>query len=390
MKKLSILLIGLLLVTGFAIGQEWAPSLSFSGSATVTFGVNLDTNATGFVNAESSSFTIELVASTDVTKGGDDGLYGEITINDLAASVGAAPTVGDVTAKIVISPIEIIIENAPDMAFGNVAILDVNNDDIGPVVNHARTLGGITIVVPIDPITINLGVASDGDWLTEPNVNNDYAVSLEATVAIDPLTIDLGLLYGMLEVPNIGVTANVAVALADVVKGLDLAVGFDGLMPDGGTLAWEVDFETTLNISDANADDAQSNVALAVSYSEDEDLDLQLGYTELSGDDGNVAGLGAGVAVGVNDLLSDVAPMTFDIAVDIDYSVNGITPYAGFTYQSVDDLVTAKAGVGLGSDLTGIDNTAIAIDWSSDDLTDAGGPAGSLLGILTVAVTVSY
>ena len=392
MKKLSILLIGLLLVTGFAFAQEWSPSIDVSGSASVAFGVDLNNMATGFQNDASSSLSVELIAEVDLTTGGDDGLYGEITLSDVGYSEDGSPGVGGVSAKIVISPIEIIIYSAPGTGFGNVAILDVDGGDLAPALaaDDGFDNGGITIVIPVDPIEVSIGVLSDGDW-TENHLQ-DYGATVEATISVDPLTIDLGVLYGFAQQRDLGVTANVALSLADVVNGLDAEVGFDGVLAgiEGAELAWEVDAALTLSISEANADDDKANVNLGVSYSEDDDLDLEVGFTEPTGG-GLVDAVGASIAVGVNDLTNDVEDMTFDIAVDIDYSANGLTPYAGFTYQSSDDLITAKAGIGLSSDVTGIDNTQVDIAWESDDLTEDGGtPAASDLGELVVTVTVSY
>jgi hypothetical protein len=91
MKKLSILLIGLLLVAGLAVAQEFDGSVSVDGSATVTFGVDLNTNYTGFANTASSSLSITLVAEGDVSAGGDDGLYGQIDIEDFSLDATGWP-----------------------------------------------------------------------------------------------------------------------------------------------------------------------------------------------------------------------------------------------------------------------------------------------------------
>jgi hypothetical protein len=389
MKKLSILLIGLLLVTGFAFAQEWSPSISVSGSATLTWGVNLnDPMITGFQNDESASLSIELIASGDLTNGGsDDGLSGSITIAGVGYSEGGTPAAGDVTAKIVISPIEIIIANAPSMSFGNVTILDIDGPGVATSIVGANTIGGVTIVIPVDPVTVDVFLVSDGDWTD--NANNDYATGLTATIDVSPLTLDVGVLYGWFEGAKIALTANVGVSVAEVVNGLDANVGFDMEVPDVGDAAWEVGADVTLNFSEANADDDQANVSLGVSYAELDDLDAELGFSEPTAG-GVVDAVGASIAVGLNDITGDVEDLSFDIAVDIDYSAGGLSPYAGFTYRSSDDLITAKAGVGLGSDLTGIDLTTIDIDWASTDLTEDGGAAGSDLGILTIAFTVSY
>lgn len=397
MKKLSILLIGLLLVAGLAVAQEFDGSVSVSGSASVTFGVDLNTNATGFQNTGSSSISITLVGDTDLTKGGDDGLYGEITID--SATITAAPggsvggSVGSVSAKIVIDPASITIYTAPGFNIDKAVTLEAANeasvsttltaDNVGGTFTVAA-IQGITISVPAGPATIDLKVASDGNW--EANVDNQYAAGVGVALDIDPVDVGLALTYGWFDAAQIGIGVNAGLSLADVVNGLDITVGADMNIPDGGDLAWDLAAGVTLNISEANADDAMANVALKAYVApygvDDMDLDLTLGVTEPEAG-GLVDMLSASLAVQLFDLLAPApAEMIWNVDVTGAYNTGDVKPYFGFGYGS-DEVFNLNAGVELYAGLTGIDNTTITLDYVSTDLQVDN-------GIITVKVAIAY
>src|SRR6056297_2404779 len=53
-----------------------------SGSVSTTFGYDLDAEASGFYNDSSLTLTLPLLDGSS-TKGGDDGMYGEITVEKI-------------------------------------------------------------------------------------------------------------------------------------------------------------------------------------------------------------------------------------------------------------------------------------------------------------------
>jgi hypothetical protein len=374
MKKLSILLIGLLLVTGLAFAEFG--DISVTGSASVTWGVDLNTNATGFLNAGSSSVTLTLIDEGDGVTGGDDGLYGEITLTDWSMDITdstVSGTGGSVDAKIVVSPLEIIIYAAPGMSWGNVTIVEAGDPDVAPALAGANTIGGLTLVLPVDPATIDVYVVSDGDWTT--NAANDYAAGLDLEVAISPITVSLGGFYGWFNAAaTYGGTAAVDVAL-DALEGVDVGVGVD--LVEG--ITWEVGFDATVNLTAANADDAQSNVAVGVSYSEAADLDMSFGVTETTAG-GFVDMLGATVMAEIHDLTSGTIAWVVDVTGE--YDTGDLMPYFGFGYGS-DSIFDLNVGVELYAGFTGIDNTTITIDYVSTDLSVDN-------GIITVDATIDY
>jgi hypothetical protein len=368
MKKLSILLIGLLLVTGFAFADFG--DVDVSGSASVTWGVDLDTNATGFLNAGSSSVTLTLIDEGDGVTTGDDGLYGEITLTDWSMDITdstVSGTGGSVDAKIVVSPLEIIIYAAPGMSWGNADALD-GGADVEPALTGANTIGGVTLVLPVDPAEVDVYVVSDGDWTS--NAANDYAAGADLTVEVAPITVGVGGFYGWFNAAaTYGATASLDVAL-DALEGVDAGVGFDFV--DGG--AWDVDFVATVNLSPENADEEQSNIALAVYYQTD--VDVTLGFTETT-DGGLMDMLGASVMV---ELFDNFAIWNVDVTGE--YDTGDVMPYFGFGYGS-DSVFDLNVGVELYSGLTGIDNTTITLDYVSTDLSTDN-------GIITVDATIDY
>jgi hypothetical protein len=374
MKKLSILLIGLLLVTGFAFAEFGG--VSVSGSASVTWGIDLNTNATGFANAGTSSVTLTLIDKASKETGGDDGLYGYIKVKDYSLKVtdGAfVSSVGSVSASIFVDPAEIVIYKAPGMSWGNATVLETGDADVKPALTGANTIGGITIKLADlgDMADVSIYVVSDGDWTS--NVANDYAAGADLSVNVSVLTIGLGGFYGWFNAAGTwGGTASVDVAL-DAANGVDIAIGVDFV--EGVT--WEVAAGAVVNLTEANADDDMGNVSVDVFYSTAADLDVVLGVAEPTAG-GFVDMLGAGLTVELFDLLSGT--IVWNVDVTGEYATGDVTPYFGFGYGS-DSIFDLNVGVKLLAGLTGIDNTTITLDYVSTDLSTDN-------GIITVKAAV--
>jgi hypothetical protein len=389
MKKLSILLIGLLLLGGFASADVMMePAVALTGSATVTWGLDLNTNATGFMNTATGDLVITFVAeATDEHSGGMDDLYGKIIITDYELTLspaGAGGSTGTITAAIVMAPATIWIYAAPTMSWGNVASKDATAANIAPALTSGigAVIGGITLELDLDPATVKIYVVSDGDWVTAPvNTNNDYGTGADVTVVVDIVTIKLGGYYGWFNAAaTAGATAQAKLALDDVLNGVTVTLGAD-LGDLTGTLVWEIGLGTVLNLTEANADDDKGNVAVDLFIDNNNDLDIQLSVTEPTAG-GFVDMVGATVTAQIFDVL---ATLVWNIDVTGEYSSGGLRPYFGFGYGS-DTVFNLNLGVALGADFTGIDLTTITIDYISTQLSPA--PADN--GILTVAAKIAY
>jgi len=223
MKRLTLLVV-LLGVMGLAAGfaLEVKPAFALAGSASVTWGIDLDNVTTGFVNAGSADLTVTLVAlnSTD-THAGKEGLYGSITISNLTLLwIDGALNTGDsvagaseaaVSARLVAGPISVGINGAPGMSSDSVVAIEDATDTGVAIINTilaAETTyvfsqyasgHGTWVKYTADKFAVTLDVTSNGDYTTTtPNTGNGYAIGLEGSVtAISPLTIGLGVFQGL-------------------------------------------------------------------------------------------------------------------------------------------------------------------------------------------------
>jgi len=395
MKKLSILLIGLLLLTGFAFANdefEAVPTTDIDITATMTWGVDLNTGYTGFTNAatwDAELWWLNAADEVGFSKAGDDGLYGSIAITNVNVSVDGGAVVvsmGAITGKIVLSPITIQIYAAPGMSWGNVAMIDAADAGIAPALVAANVIGGFTLILPVDPVTLKVYVVSDGDWITNPNTANDYAAGADATIAVAPITINLGGFYGWFNAAGTwGGTAKAKVSLADIMNGLDVTVAAD--FQDGTPLPWEVGFGTVLNISEANADDAKANVALNVVYGPASDLDASVVFTEPKAM-GLVDKMAATLTVKLLNLLSGTIGWTADVTGEYTLQ-DGLTPSFGFGYGS-DQVADLMVKLVLGAAFTGIDLTTVTLMYDANDLTSMDAVETNDIGIFTIAVGIAF
>jgi hypothetical protein len=231
MKRIALLTVLLLVVSLAAFAIDVKPTYTLTGSASVTFGYDLDTGYTGFHNTADASFTLNLLAAdgTD-THQGTGGAYGSITINNiefywtdsngvtappggtastLDAGFGPDPLDGasvDVTAKIVVTPFEIGVYAAPAYtqdffgAFEDADVPDLVVDAsetafpmLGAGFTH--TLYGTWVTATFGPAAVTVKVASNGDWTT--NSSNEYAEGVEATLTFTPVVVNAGGYFGL-------------------------------------------------------------------------------------------------------------------------------------------------------------------------------------------------
>lgn len=118
MKKAFVLLLALAVLGGAVFAQ--APAYTLTGSATLTWGYDLDTEAHGFTNAASAKLVFPLGAHKDAKTG--EAITGEISISEFKVGIEATETnnaaltttKGAVTAKILFpSNLYLQIASAP-------------------------------------------------------------------------------------------------------------------------------------------------------------------------------------------------------------------------------------------------------------------------------------
>jgi len=393
MKRIALLTV-LLLVVGLSLGfaQEFKPAITtaVAGSATLTWGINLDSMETGFTNAGSASFTMTLVPAVTLAKGADAPVYGwiqltttAITLTDAGALAGAATAVA---AKIVAKPIEIGINAAPTLTTGKTTAIETA-DYTDAVVNTGEAAlsggpagAGTYISYVSTPITVTGKIVSIGDWTRAEDTVMNYAAGLDASLAFAPVSLGFGfytsLVTGATGVAYVTAGLTAAPITLSVAADLDLAdpMAFDASAAIGLTL----EKIATVNVGVAYGDNFNGLDAKVV-----------LGVTA-------VPNLTETLTVYVLDIASPVVGQTMEYEVinALSYKValsdaTSITPSAtvkyGWNFETDDTILTVVAAAAMAL----IPNTTITLTYTSGDfIVDA--PAVASLGTVTCAVTVAY
>ena len=442
MKKLTLLLVMLLafgLTLGFA--DEDQVTFELDGSASTTFGLNLDKNAndstaSGLQNATEFGIDITLVSEQSAEKGEGD-VYGWIEFEDFALVIedGAFDyTAGDVNAELHIGSIYIDIDGSEaievdeasiEHVLGTAVIID--EDDADPYedswVNWEWDgqdfdfpVSGVLVVgyKMEDLLDVYAKIGSFNDWFEDPAAVADqehtYALGFGAEVTpMDGLTVNadviLGMNYATDQPMAFSVGAEYEMALNDT---MDLVpfVGVDAItkqgvdeelwMEIGGgvKLLWPgFDDEDSNEFSQwADDDDIHSGVSLSANYVTfkpgDAEMNLVVALYEDSGDESLVPGLGAqayfewiDVTNAFDAFEADDTLMGFGAYVD--YAIGDIMPYAKVTYDNFDSDVTLTAGV----ELSMIPNTTFTLQYYNPRVIDMNDTVTLDAGYSVVPVT---
>jgi hypothetical protein len=401
MKRIALLTV-LLLAFGLASGfadDALKSGLAITGGATLSWGVDLDTGATGFQNANDVALTLTFITSFANTKSGEGAAYGTITASNITFSVDKAGawTVWDGTlvATIVAAPLTIGVWTAPSIALGKATQVEADAagaDATDPIVDtdafatDSYGTFGTWVSFAMAPATIKLTTVSNGDWTS--NTAQAYAVAGEVALALAPLTITAGGGTGFnyaVNNPIVYVTVGLDTDMLDLTAAVDIdlatALGYDA----GAWLTLTPVKDTTL--------------VAGFYYNSDSNLDLKVVFTEPAVA-GLVDNLGATVTVYVLDLM---ATMEYEASASLSYVMGTITPTVGFTYgsESGDDVATEVADTLLkltaGVSVAAFPNTTLSATYTSGDLSspnlnnplDLGWPAGNL-GTLVFAAKVAF
>ncbi len=168
---------------------------TFSGSASVKWGVDLDTNKTGFTNSTTEDLEFTLFAKGDKATSSDADIWGEIKIEGAELKggkegIGDSSSVDVKTAKLHVGPAYIGIL-AGNTQVGDIApVMAVHSDEgvykIAAVGDNATD--GVTLGLDLD------GIANfELDIRSAQGYKNKYAMAFQADVkAIDNLTLNAG------------------------------------------------------------------------------------------------------------------------------------------------------------------------------------------------------
>lgn len=404
MKRLTLLVV-LLGVMGLAAGfaLEVKPAFTLTGSATLTWGVDLNDFSTGFTNAGSADFTVTLVAESSDTHEGKTGLYGSITISHLTLYfldgviytgddvAGAAEA--SVSAKLVAGPISVGINAAPGMSSDVAAQIETDTDaddenlydnvideeaDFGP--DYAGN--GTWVKYTADMFSVTFDIMSEAAHVD--NNNQAYAIGLEGTLTAvkDLLKFGAGAFYGFNYAAGNPLNAYVSVTLTPAGMGT-VALALDTtIIP---TFIFEPAAVVTLNLNK----DATAYVKGSFLYrSDDSNLDTMLNVMIPS--DTLLGGLNFDTTVEVFDLLTT---LEYGILVDLGYKMklsgdmylrpNITAKYAAPSESAPQKGLYLTPAVEVG--LSAAPLMTLTVAWTSDNLLAAAG-----LGSVTAALKVTY
>jgi hypothetical protein len=398
MKRIALLTV-LLLVVGLSLGfaQEFKPSIAWStaGTATLTWGVDLDTMETGFTNAGSAQFTITLVPAVTLVKGADADVYGSITLTTTALTLtdvaGFASGATAVAAKIVAKPFEIGVNAGPTGALAKVGYVIEhadNSDDLFGIIDAADAalanaqyntgVAGTYAKYVSDMITFQASIVSFGDWTRAEDTETNYAAGADATLVFKPITLGFGAWQGFVTGQTPIVYATVA---TDAIGPLTLGAQFD--LDLGATTAYDLGAKVALALT------AKTSLTAYVNYGDNfGGMDAKVVFTTT-----DVANLTETLTAYVLDLVPPVAGTNMRLVVDntLSYKValsdtTSVTPSLQVQYGQ-DAAADAHLKVVGAVSMALIPNTTIALTYTSSDFLVTGDVSGNTV---TCAVTVAY
>ena len=457
MRKIALLTIPLLILGLFSLSADememMGPevnspvSVEVSGEATLTWGIDLDTNATGFRSSSTSDLKITIVPEQSTNTGmmeDSDDLYAYIELNDFKWEVTSADGQGktsapSVTAKLIMGAFSIKTFSGPTVKVDYVDPTDKDADDgKGGIKDEDEFPGkdfddvateykgaGLTVSYDIDPVMVSLGVVSENDWTedkTDPEFKdvtachthgeNDKGVTVlmkcpndnpndqndeNAYAFIGTINLDIG--------EDADLEAKVSYAHEYTTGGIDkpastlhdeIGIGAKANF-NLGDITTHVAFDTSVPSDGAAIPwDVGGGVKWNLSADEESHVSTNLMMYSPAGDDSKLyvafsfvegeGDEGALAAMGANLTvgLDDAAgDSNWNAKVGASYKVNDIKPYFDVSFGSADDAATAFKA---GLELTMIKHLTTTIQYKSAGL----GGTDPDPGEVTTAITIKY
>jgi len=427
MKKAIVLLLALAVLGGAAFAEDLAYTLT--GSASLVWGYNLNTEHHGFTNTTSAKLVVPLVAKQSSTHA-EDVITGSITITNFTAGIDTSGTAhpvsasaGTVTAKILFpNDLYIQIASKPDFTVSNAAMhgpisadaWDGDDTAFNPfAVKPALTSsGGFTFGMDGD-FSFALMVGSTNTH-TAATGEDDYMVGGSFSYAIEELA-DFGVnfIFGAFQNDNpttgVGVYANATpVEGLSLYLGADFNIGYYIAAPVDDTFNG-MDLQFDVNYEMADMFSVGAGVYVGIPNLESE-VGAPLMSTVLSADLLAVENLTFGVSFNMYDIL-DAMEAEEDIimafAMNANYKmmlddVNYVKPYASFTMipeavtgvWSAAELQTVNVGVEAKFfPLTTFTLDFVAGEIDADSIftgTTMGDVAGKDKGVITFTTKITY
>lgn len=447
MKKATLLIITMLLLTLSVAYAQVDLKPTITGSATCTWGMDLTaTGGTGFLTETSTSLALTLVSGSD-TKGAEADVYGTITLSDFSIKFGDTATIDlsdatkftdadgneistdllyyqaggstidkisnfdsssdadmkdtlktglnvtapSIAAKIILSPtMSVTIAGKPGIDWNKAAAVD---EDIAVKLNFTNNDGGVALNMDVAPAKICIVVVSENK--AENNKRNAYAFGATVDVVAAPATIGLyagtGINYGTpagaVGDANNPLGAGVGVTLdLGVIKpyiGADLK-----MLTTPSTTLWDVQVKVPVAVDPITLTAELTAASNGVTGSTiDADAKVTAGVT--------ASGAKLSLTLTLTDLLVTAAQTT-KIEASASYvaalsETTSATPSVSAVYDMGTNAVTTNDSCTLTAavDLALIPNTVFTIKYASDQLL-SGMTTAMDNGIITLAAKISY
>ncbi len=431
MRKIALLTMPLLVFGLFSLSAEMmvdpaGVTAKVSGETTLTWGLDLDSNATGFTNAMSTNLEVTVIPQTSSDTGmmDTDDLYAYIKLKDykwVANKDGAATTAPGIETKLIMGAFSITTYSMPTI---KVDFVDPKDDDesgdpgypdFTDLITEYTGSGGLTLGYKIDPVDLSLGVISQNDWkedaadpanqdisachmhgddagtviacpsADDPDRNDNNAYAFLGTVKLDigdDADLEARVAYAHEYASGgspIGLGAKATFNLGDI----DPHIAFDAAVPpNGDSVPFDVGAGLKWDIS-PNDDKSYFETNLMMSTVEgdaDQNLGISATLKEGDADTGALLGMGASLTLDLYDLTSKDS--TWGVKVDAHYKVNDIKPFFKVAFSNAED---AGAAFEAGLELTMIEHLTTTLKYASDDIT-----GGDDKGVVTAALKLKY
>lgn len=442
MRKIALLTVPLLISGLFSLSADDMEttgikanspvSAEVSGESTLTWGIDLETNATGFKSTNTSDLKVTIVPSQTTDTGmmmDTDDLYAYIELKDFKWEVTSADGQGKTTApslttKLIMGAFSIKTFSGPEVEVDYVDPVDDDDDNEdeypGPDFTDVATSYsglGLTVAYDLDPVMLSLGVVSENDWTADDpeekdkldchthdaagavtackedetdNQNDENAYAFIGTVNLDigaDADLEAKVAYaheytsgGITDPPStehdeIGIGAKATFNIGDITP----HIAFDTAVPSGGeTIPWDVGGGVEWIISADEASSVSANIMMYSPGEGDSKLYLSMSLVEGEGDEGALEGMGAELTFGLDDAAAKASAWNAKILAS--YKVENIKPYFDVGFGSAEG---AKTSFTAGLELTMIEHLTAKIEYGSDDINEAKGD-------VTTSLTIKY
>ena len=408
MKKIALVLLALAIAFPLVAGDVDGATVSISGDATTTFGIDLDTQATGFTNTLNAKLRLNFGLAGDTTGSGmeDGAIYGEVKIDEIEIRTAETNNANDTATTLemdidleyakIMGPTwwvsvkgadaGIDYENATQNGIlGVAAAWDGQMDNAG---NAVASSGGFEAGLDLGVASIELSAFSMTDWTDTTADDNAYGVKAEVILsAVENLTVKAAVNTGfgadaattLNDNLGIGALLSYAIGVNDDVT-ITPEVGLDIQMLDGGGQNMAIGNGVKITLAGDEITAAEDSVvdSAGTSFAWDDGVNsgLTLGWSYFMPNVGDASlGLQAHLGVSMIENLqlavgfeaSDLMDSTngqMGLALYADYDAGIVMPYAGM-FMLVDGEMILDAGLEFNDILPHVN---LAVRYNSGDL----------------------